>query len=158
MNRSTARLSALGVLAALLCLTPEVSWAKGVEWEELNLKQALSRAKAEKALVPSLILQPLIENAIKYAITPSEDGGTLTIAARVQQDTLMLTLSDTGPGLGNGNGEQKSSGVGLKNTRERLLQLYGDRQAFTLAPNEPTGLTVTINLPYEVDDAERSDS
>ena len=48
--------------------------------------------------------------------------------------------------------------MGLKNTRERLLQLYGDRQAFTLGPNEPTGLTVTINLPYEVDDAEGSDS
>ncbi len=109
--------------------------------------------KAQAALVPSLILQPIIENAIKYAISPSEEGGTLRISARVQQDTLMLKLSDTGPGLGNGDSGQKSSGVGLKNTRERLQQLYGDKQAFTLAPNEPTGLTVTINLPYEVDDA-----
>ena len=109
-------------------------------------------AKAQDALVPSLILQPLIENAIKYAITPSEDGGTLRISARVQHDTLILQLSDTGPGLGNGNNGQKSSGVGLKNTRERLQQLYGDNQAFTLAPNEPTGLRITINIPYEVDD------
>lgn len=109
-------------------------------------------AKALSALVPSLILQPLIENAIKYAITPSEEGGTLRISARVQRDTLVLQLSDTGPGFGNGNGNQKSSGVGLKNTRERLQQLFGDRQAFTLAPNEPTGLTVTINIPYEVRD------
>lgn len=105
--------------------------------------------RAERALVPSLILQPLIENAIKYAITPSEEGGTLRITARVQQGTLAVQLSDTGPGLGNGNNGQKSSGVGLKNTRERLQQLYGDEQAFTLAPNEPTGLTVTINLPFE---------
>jgi two-component sensor histidine kinase len=107
-------------------------------------------AKAQDALVPSLILQPLIENAIKYAITPSEEGGTLRISARVQHQTLVLQLSDTGPGLGNGNNGQKSSGVGLKNTRERLHQLYGDNQAFTLAPNEPTGLRITINIPYEV--------
>ena len=109
--------------------------------------------RAQDALVPSLILQPLIENAIKYAISPSEGGGTLSISARVQQDVLVLQVSDTGPGLGNGNNGQKSSGVGLKNTRERLQQLFGDRQAFALAPNEPTGLTITINIPYEVRDA-----
>ncbi len=109
--------------------------------------------RAGNALVPSLILQPLIENAIKYAISPSEDGGTLRISARVQQATLVLRLSDTGPGLGNGDNGQKSSGVGLKNTRERLQQLYGDDQAFTLAPNEPTGLTITINIPFEEVDA-----
>jgi LytS/YehU family sensor histidine kinase len=109
--------------------------------------------QAQDALVPSLILQPMIENAIKYAITPKEDGGTLRISARVQHGTLVLQVSDTGPGLGNGNNGQKSSGVGLKNTRERLQQLYGDQQAFTLAPNEPNGLTVTINLPFEIRDA-----
>ncbi len=110
-------------------------------------------ATAQKALVPSLILQPLIENAIKYAISPSEEGGTLRISARVQRGTLVMQLSDTGPGLGNGNGSKKSSGVGLKNTRERLQQLYGDDQAFTLAPNEPQGLRITINIPFEEGDA-----
>lgn len=110
-------------------------------------------AQAQGALVPSLILQPLIENAIKYAITPREDGGTLRITARVHHGTLILQLTDTGPGLGNGSNGQKSSGVGLKNTRERLQQLYGDNQAFTLAPNEPSGLRITMNIPYEVDDA-----
>jgi len=108
---------------------------------------------AEKALLPSLILQPLIENAIKYAISPSEDGGRLKISARVQRGVLVMQLSDTGPGLGNGNSTHKSSGVGHKNTRERLQQLYGDDQAFTLAPNEPSGLTITINLPFEESDA-----
>jgi len=108
---------------------------------------------AERALVPSLVLQPLIENAIKYAISPSEEGGTLRIAARVQRDMLVLRVSDTGPGFGNGNNGQKSSGVGLKNTRERLQHLYGERQAFTLGPNDPTGLVITINIPFEEDDA-----
>ena len=110
-------------------------------------------SRATRALVPSLILQPLIENAIKYAITPSEEGGTLRIEARVQQSTLVLRLSDTGPGLGNGNNGHKSSGVGLKNTRERLQQLYGEGQAFTLGPNDPSGLVITINIPFEEDDA-----
>jgi len=109
--------------------------------------------KALGALVPSLILQPMIENAIKYAISPSEDGGTIRISAKVQHNTLVLQLSDTGPGLGNGNNGQKSSGVGLKNTRERLQQLYGENQAFTLAPNEPSGLTITINIPFEEEHA-----
>ena len=103
--------------------------------------------RALDALVPSLILQPLIENAIKYAISPSETGGT-----------LILTLSDTGPGLGSANNGHKSCGVGLKNTRERLQQLYGERQAFTIGPNEPQGLTITINIPYETDDAQGTDS
>jgi len=115
--------------------------------------ERLIESPAEKALVPSLILQPLIENAIKYAISPSEDGGTLRIFARVQRGVLVMQLSDTGPGLGNGKSEFKSSGVGLHNTRERLQQLYGEEQAFTLAPNEPSGLVITINLPYEEGDA-----
>jgi two-component system LytT family sensor kinase len=65
---------------------------------------------------------------------------------------LVLQLADTGPGMGNGDGTKKSSGVGLKNTRERLQQLYGDSQAFTLAPNSPSGLVITINLPFETDE------
>jgi signal transduction histidine kinase len=113
--------------------------------------------RALDALVPSLILQPLIENAIKYAITPREDGGTIQISALVQDDMLVMRLADDGPGLGNGKSKHKSSGVGLKNTRERLAQLYGRRQAFTLGPNEPHGLVITINIPYETEDAESAD-
>ncbi|MDH5455669.1 MAG: sensor histidine kinase, partial [Gammaproteobacteria bacterium] len=90
---------------------------------------------------------------IKYAITPSEEGGTLRISARVQRGTLALQVADTGPGIGAAHNGQTSSGVGLRNTRERLQQLYGDEQAFTLAPNEPRGLVVTINLPFEDEDA-----
>jgi two-component system LytT family sensor kinase len=124
-----------------------------VRFDDRLVIERTIESPAEKALVPSLILQPLIENAIKYAIAPSEDGGTLRISARVQRGVLVLQLSDTGPGLGNGKSNHKSSGVGLKNTRERLQQLYGDDQAFTLAPNEPSGLTITINLPFEEGDA-----
>ena len=120
--------------------------------ERLIIEKAIE-AGALNALVPSLILQPLIENAIKFAISPSEEGGTLKISARVQHGTLVMQLTDTGPGLGNGASSGKSCGVGLKNIRERLQQLYGDNQAFTLGPNEPRGLVATINLPFEEADA-----
>jgi len=112
-------------------------------------------ARAMEALVPSLILQPLIENAIKYAISPSEDGGTLKISAKVHGNMLMLQLADNGPGLRNGTSSRKPGGVGLKNTRERLQQLYGDSQAFTLAPNDPSGLVITINIPFETEEYDK---
>ncbi|MFK8054108.1 MAG: sensor histidine kinase [Woeseiaceae bacterium] len=107
-------------------------------------------SNALDALVPSLILQPLIENAIKYAVTPLEAGGSIRIAAKTHGTALMVTIADSGPGLNQTaptNG--KSSGVGLTNTRERLKQLYGDHQALTLAPNDPHGLVITINIPFE---------
>lgn len=109
-------------------------------------------SQALDGLVPSLILQPLIENAIKYAITPREEGGTIRIGAKVHHGDISLTIADDGPGLGNADNGGKSSGVGLRNTRERLRQLYGERQAFTLAPNVPHGLVITINIPLESDE------
>jgi LytS/YehU family sensor histidine kinase len=116
-------------------------------------------SRAGDALVPSLILQPLIENAIKYAVTPSEEGGTLTISAKVHDRMLILQLSDNGPGLNNGQKAKNGAGVGLKNTRERLQHFYGDRQAFTLAPNDPSGVVITINIPFETDeDTSNADS
>ena len=117
--------------------------------ERLNIQREVEGSTLD-AVVPSLILQPLIENAIKYAVTPREEGGSIRITAKAHGKTLLLAIADDGPGLGNGNSNhQKSSGVGLRNTRERLKHLYGDKQAFTLAPNIPRGLVVTINLPLE---------
>lgn len=109
--------------------------------------------EALPALVPSLILQPLIENAIKYAVSPMEDGGTIRISARRRGDSLELAVADTGPGLQPARSDRKSScGVGLRNVRERLQHLYGDRQSFTLEPNEPHGLIVRMVIPYRTDD------
>ena len=119
--------------------------------ERLNIQREIE-ARALEGLVPSLILQPLIENAVKYAVTPREEGGTIRLSAKVHEGALMITVADDGPGLGNGKSTHKSSGVGLKNTRERLKQLYGEEQALTLAPADPHGLVITINLPYETDD------
>lgn len=116
-------------------------------------------SRALKALVPSVILQPLIENAIMYAVTPSEEGGTLTISAKAHDQMLILQLSDNGPGLKNRQKTNNGSGgVGQRNTRDRLQQFYGARQAFTLAPNDPAVLVITITIPYETDDAQSTDS
>lgn len=119
--------------------------------DRLTVERAVE-SQALDGLVPSLILQPLIENAIKYAITQREEGGTIRITAKVHHGDLLMTIADDGPGLKNGLKTSKSSGVGLRNTRERLKQLYGERQAFTLAPNVPTGVVVAINIPFETDE------
>jgi two-component system LytT family sensor kinase len=106
---------------------------------------------ARRALVPSLMLQPLIENCIKHAISRRIEGGTIAVRASVVDGSLRIRVEDDGPGLpaecdGNGNG------VGLANTRERLKVLYGARQGFavrTRRDDEGGGVEVALHLPYE---------
>jgi two-component system LytT family sensor kinase len=107
--------------------------------------------QSRTALVPSLLLQPLIENAIKYAVAASEEGGTIRIDARVFAGDLLLEVSDNGPGVENLEQVSLSSGrgVGLKNIRERLQSIYGSNQAFQLARVEPHGLKICLRMPYE---------
>ncbi len=115
----------------------------------------------EPALLPSLLLQPLVENAIKYAVSPQEAGAEITIAAQLVGPNLRITVSDTGPGLQSGaasnrlsgvtfdGGEPVSTGVGLANIRDRLAQAYGEDHRFeTMEPPEG-GFAVLIELPYE---------
>jgi len=99
-------------------------------------------------LVPSLLLQPLIENALKYAIAPSETGGTLHIGARVIGQRLLLHVADDGPGLNGGASVTSGRGVGLRNTQERLVVLYGDRSRFAHHNTKP-GLRIDIEFPAE---------
>lgn len=109
---------------------------------------------ARRALVPSLMLQPLIENCIKHAVSRRIEGGTIAVRAAVVGDCLQIRVEDDGPGLpaecdGNGNG----NGVGLANTRERLKVLYGARQNVqvrTRGPDGGGGVEVALNLPYEI--------
>ncbi len=118
--------------------------------DRLVLEREIETAALD-ALVPSLILQPLIENAIKYAIAPSEDGGTIRIGAKVHGWTLSVSVTDDGPGMAvTGDRRANSGGVGLRNIRDRLQQLYGDEQALTLGANHPRGLIATINMPFEM--------
>lgn len=105
--------------------------------------------EAKTALIPSLLLQPLIENAIKYGIARAEGGGNLTISAKVFAGDLLIELSDDGPGCELINGQvPESSGVGLSNTRERLATIYGNEHSIKLSNTDPHGLTICIRIPF----------
>jgi len=103
---------------------------------------------AYQGLVPSLILQPLIENALKYAVAPREEGGRLRIEGRVRGWKLELAVQDDGPGLPPNRDLGNGRGVGLRNTRERLGVLYPNRHEITIVDARP-GLRIEITLPYE---------
>lgn len=97
------------------------------------------------ALVPNLILQPIVENAIRHGIAPFTKTGTLEIISSMENDRLNLMVKDNGGGL---NSKIPIEGIGLSNTRARLKQLYGDRQTFELKSNESGGVTVKILIPF----------
>ncbi|RRS07017.1 sensor histidine kinase [Pseudoalteromonas sp. J010] len=126
-----------------------------LEIEKVRFDERLSieldvTEEAEQALVPSLILQPLIENSIKYAIAHIEHGGKIEIKAQVFANELLLEVGDNGPGAELEDGQLKSAqGVGLVNTKDRLKTLYENNYSFVLSNNEPSGLKVNIRVPYE---------
>jgi LytS/YehU family sensor histidine kinase len=117
--------------------------------ERLRVRMDIEPA-ARAALVPSLLLQPLIENAIKFAVSKREEGGAIEIEARRAGANLVLTMRDDGPGCASFDKRGNGHGVGLANTRERLQVLYGERQQFELSNREPHGAQVRIVLPFEV--------
>lgn len=106
--------------------------------------------EAKKALVPSLILQPLVENAIKYAVATRETGGTISIEASKLNKHLQLIVADDGPGIATEKGKPPAyNGVGIANTIDRLAQMYGEKHACEFGPAEPHGLKIDIRIPYE---------
>jgi sensor histidine kinase YesM len=118
---------------------------------------------AAEATIPSLLLQPLVENAIKYAVSPQEEGARISLTAQVVGNRLRLIVSDTGPGVQSGParsesyGEQASTGLGLANIRNRLAQAYGEDHRFEIDTPPEGGFTVTIEIPFEparLDDAD----
>jgi signal transduction histidine kinase len=101
------------------------------------------------ARVPYLLLQPLVENAIRHGIAPCPGPGEVGIGARRVGKMLWLQVWDTGPGLTNGKRHWPcKAGIGLTNTRARLQQLYGEGHAFQLRNANTGGLVVTIEVPY----------
>jgi two-component system LytT family sensor kinase len=103
------------------------------------------------AQVPQLILQPLVENAIRHAIAPRDAAGHISLKARRVDGRLRLEVKDNGPGIGEGGRESSKRGVGLKNVRARLEQLYGTEYSFEMV-NAPTGgLSVVLEMPFQSD-------
>lgn len=105
--------------------------------------------RAWSALVPPMLMQPIVENAIRHAVAPRVRGGRVSIRAQRAADRLRLTVEDDGPGLSTVSGDlASSSGIGLANTRDRLRHLYGGEHRFALDRGDLGGLRVSFDLPF----------
>lgn len=121
---------------------------------EFDIAEEVSEAR-----LPSLLLQPLVENAIKYAVSPLEEGAKISLTAQLSGSRLRLVVSDTGPGLKvpvestrdslPSSASPDSTGVGLANIRDRLAQAYGNDHLFEIRSPARGGFTVIIEIPFE---------
>lgn len=93
---------------------------------------------------PAMMLQTLVENAIKHGLEPKYGGGSIWIIARVDGGELKVTVADDGLGL---NTQSSGTGIGLKNLRERLRLAYADAASFAIVANFPNGVAATITVP-----------
>jgi LytS/YehU family sensor histidine kinase len=104
-------------------------------------------AEANEALVPTLLLQPLVENAVRHGILVRANGGAVQISVGVQAGLLQLRVEDDGPGLKRAN--PASTGLGLSNTATRLSELYGTQASFTVGSGSSGGVAADISLPLQ---------
>ena len=109
---------------------------------DINVPEGLMSAD-----FPSMMIQSLVENAIKHGLEPKPEGGLLSVRAEIVHGKLAVTVADTG--LGFGKAATAGTGVGLANIRERLQLLYGNKASMTVAENPPTGTLVTLTVPYQ---------
>lgn len=172
-NAMLTRLS--GFLRHTLITEPGSQVTLAQEIETLNLYLDIERMRFEERLrtqfeiedeamvatLPAMLLQPLVENAIKYAVSPQEEGACISLSARVVGQRLRIAVEDTGPGIDGpmqmsmldhmpeGAGRPVSTGVGLANIRNRLMQGYGADHLFETRSQPGGGFTVLIEIPYE---------
>lgn len=146
----------------LVPLRQELSFLQrylGIEQERLQERLRVHmdvEVACNEAMVPHLILQPLVENAIKHGIAPYARGGEIYIRARCQAETLVLEVADDGPGIPEPSGDgaayvephAERTGIGLRTTQERLEHLFGDEARFELINQSDSGLLVRLTLPF----------
>jgi len=168
-NAMLTRLS--GFLRHTLIAEPGSQVTLAQEIETLQLYLDIERMRFEERLrtqfeiedaalpaqLPAMLLQPLVENAIKYAVSSQEEGAQISLTARVIGERLRLTVEDTGPGIDDspryatqdlGQGRPVSTGVGLANIRNRLAQAYGENHLFETRSEAGGGFTVLIEIPF----------
>jgi LytS/YehU family sensor histidine kinase len=103
--------------------------------------------------IPPLLIQPLVENAVKHGLEPSISGGTLLISGARAGDTVRIIVADTGLGI---NELSPGSGIGVENIKKRLDLVYGGRASLVFEENKPKGLKAVVELPYETDASHHS--
>jgi glucose-6-phosphate-specific signal transduction histidine kinase len=136
-----------------LPLAEEIEFIKGyLDIEQMRLGDRLQikwniDPQALDIPVPSLLLQPLVENAVQHGIAAARGSGAVQIQARRENGYLHLQIRDTGPGLDHG-ARAENTGIGLANTRSRLQTIFGDRHSFELVSDQ--GLAVNVRLPILV--------
>jgi LytS/YehU family sensor histidine kinase len=106
----------------------------------------------EGASFPPMMLQSVVENAVKHGLEPKAEGGSVLISARAVAGRLRVAVADSGLGFGAGT-TTAGTGIGLNNIRERLAGLFGDRAALVISPNAPTGAQVAIEIPHDGTDS-----
>ncbi|MDQ4123307.1 MAG: histidine kinase [Acidobacteriota bacterium] len=126
---------------------------KYLEIEQMRFNDRLQvkfeiASDALDARVPNMILQPLVENAIKYGISPRAEGGCIEIGANRANGHLNLKVADDGLGVPFGDVTNLNEGVGLSNTRARLKHLYGAEHNFVLQTRESGGLQLDLQIPF----------
>jgi two-component system, LytTR family, sensor kinase len=104
---------------------------------------------AQHAKFPTLMLQPIVENAVRHGVSKRSDGGQVTVRIGCREGMLEVTVRDNGPGLGPQASNGSVGGVGLRNTRERLEKLFPERHLFTVLDHPEGGVEVRITIPLE---------
>jgi two-component system LytT family sensor kinase len=159
-NRMIARLSELLRLslesdgAQVIPLHQELEFLQGyLDIQRIRFGERLTvyvdaDSSTLNALVPNLLLQPLVENAICHGVAPFSRPGEIRVSARRDQQALHLRISDSGPGITIEKAAEPGRGVGLANTRDRLQQLYGKSHRFDFVNGEGRGLIVEVSIPF----------
>jgi len=117
--------------------------------EKLKVEKQIDPRTLE-VMVPSILLQPLIENSIKHGLEPRINGGTVTLRSQLNGDRVLIEVADDGVGMGNrpaGALRRTGAGIGMKNVQERLDVLYGEQAHFNVVSNPGRGTLVSIEIP-----------
>ncbi len=159
-DRTIARLGDLLRLTLETENSPEVSLRRELEFLQKYLEIEKTRFHDRltvdfviapdtlDACLPSMILQPIVENAVRHGIAARPGAGRIEICSRRSDGMLQLEISDDGGGISKENGKDFREGIGLSNTRARLKQLYGTRQTLSLQKSESGGLQVVLEIPF----------